>query len=233
MRDLSARLLQAQDEERRHIARELHDSVGGLITTLGMSLAAVADQARKSAPELTKAAESNQQLVQRLSQEIRTMSYLLYPPLLDETGLADALRWYVEGLRERNSMEIELSVTGNFGRISREIELVLFRLVQECLTNIHRHSQSKKAYIRLSREGQSVRLQVEDDGIGIPPQKLRQIQSQGAGVGIRGMRERVQQFQGEMDIHSNGSGTKISFMIPVKASDSGATDNGEQLMATG
>jgi CheY-like chemotaxis protein len=136
MRELSARLLEAQDEERRHIARELHDSVGEIITTLGMSLAVVSEQARTSAPELTKAAESNQQLVQRLSQEIRTMSYLLYPPLLDETGLCDALRWYIEGLRERNSMEIELSVTDNFGRISREIELVLFRLVQEYLTNI-------------------------------------------------------------------------------------------------
>jgi len=233
MRDLSARLLQAQDEERRHIARELHDSVGGIITTLGMSLATVAEQARNSAPELTNATQSSQQLVERLSQEIRTMSYLLYPPLLDETGLSDALRWYIDGLRERINVEIKLSVTNNFGRISREIELVLFRLVQECLTNIHRHSNSKKAYIQLSREQQRVLLQVEDDGVGIPAHRLSQIHSQGAGVGIRGMRERVQQFQGEMKIHSNSSGTKISFTIPLKAADVSAADAGEQLLARG
>ena len=161
------------------------------------------------------------------------MSYLLYPPLLDETGLSDALRWYIEGLRERNNVEIELSITDSFGRISREIELVLFRLVQECLTNIHRHSKSKKANIRLSRDQQGILLQVEDDGIGIPAHKLSQIQSQRSGVGIRGMRERVQQFQGEMNIDSNSSGTKISFTIPLKPPDLSAADTGEQLMATG
>jgi PAS domain S-box-containing protein len=215
LRQFSQRLLQAQDEERRRIARELHDSAGQLLTALGMSLSNIVQQGRGTDDRLASAAEQSQQLVQQLSQEIRTMSYLLHPPLLDEIGLADALHWYVEGLKERSTLEIELIVSQGFGRLSRELELVLFRLVQECLTNIHRHSGSKTASIFLARQRSKVVLEVQDRGRGIPPEKLLQIHSQGSGVGIRGMRERVRQFDGTMNIESNDRGTYISFSFPL------------------
>jgi PAS domain S-box-containing protein len=214
LRDLSSRLLQAQDEERRHIARELHDSAGQILAVLGMSLAQAAQNGGKDAARFSKYMEESQSLAQQLSQEIRTMSYLLHPPLLDETGLSEALRWYIHGLAERSGLEIELEISEDFARLSRELELVMFRLVQECLTNIHRHSGSKKAVIRVTRVEDSVCLDIQDEGKGISAERLSKIQSQGSGVGIRGMRERVRHFGGEMQIDSNSGGTKISFKFP-------------------
>ncbi len=219
LRDLSVRLLQVQDEERRRIARELHDSAGQILTALGMNLSRVAQHARHDGFSLVKEAEDSQQLVQQLNQEIRTMSYLLHPPLLDETGLAEAVRWYIQGLSERNGLEIKLNVTENFGRLSREMELVMFRLVQECLTNIHRHSGSKSAVIHMARRADEVSLEVRDQGKGISPERLAEIQAKGSGVGMTGMRERVRQFGGNMTIESNGHGTTISFTLPVAKSD--------------
>jgi PAS domain S-box-containing protein len=215
LRDLSSRLLQAQDEERRRIARELHDSAGQLLAALSMSLAQVTQHVPQEASRLAKYAEESEQLVQQLSQEIRTMSYLLHPPLLDEMGLSEALRWYIQGLTERSGLEIALELPEGFERLSREMELVMFRLVQECLTNIHRHSGSKTAAIHIAREVEAITLDVRDEGKGIPAEKLSEIQSQGSGVGIRGMRERVRHFGGEMGIDSNHEGTKISFRFPL------------------
>jgi PAS domain S-box-containing protein len=216
LRDLSSRLLQAQDEERRHIARELHDSAGQILAALGMSLSMVARHAQLAGPELAKYTEQSQELVHQLSQEIRTMSYLLHPPLLDEMGLPEALRWYIDGLGERSGLEIVLDLPEDFERPSREMELVMFRLVQECLTNIHRHSGSKSAAIRIARDERGIFLEVEDKGKGIPPEKLSAIQSQGSGVGIRGMRERVRHFGGRMDIEAHPGGTRISFAFPLR-----------------
>ena len=150
LRGLSSRLLQTQDEERRHIARELHDSAGQILAALGMGLAQVAQFTPKDNTQLAKIAEDCQQWVQQLSREIRTTSYLLHPPMLDEVGLPEALRWYIQGLTERSGLNISFTVAEEFGRLSREMELVMFRLVQECLTNIHRHSGSKTAMIRLN-----------------------------------------------------------------------------------
>jgi signal transduction histidine kinase len=143
------------------------------------------------------------------------MSYLLHPPLLDETGLSEALRWYIQGLSERSGLEITLDVPEDFTRLSREMELVMFRLVQESLTNIHRHSDSKSAVIRLRRNTDNVSLEVQDHGKGISAEKLSEIQSQGSGVGIRGMRERARHFGGHMMIESSCKGTKISFQFPL------------------
>jgi signal transduction histidine kinase len=205
-------MIRVQDAERRHIARELHDSAGQTLTVLGLNIAALA---KKVSPELITEAEETLQLIQQLSQEIRTTSYLLHPPLLDESGLADALSWYVDGLVQRSKLDIGLLICEDFGRLSPDIELVIFRLVQECLTNIHRHSGSKSATIRLARRDESVSLEVQDFGKGIPADKLEQIQAQGSGVGIRGMGERVRQFDGEMKIESNGSGTRILVTLPL------------------
>ena len=209
LRDLSYRMMQIQDNERRHIARELHDSAGQLLAGLAINLSSIVQRAKLRAPELAKEAGEGQELVRELSQEIRTTSYLLHPPLLDETGLPGALLWYIQGLNERSGLDITLEIPEDFGRLSSEMELVIFRIVQECLTNVHRHSGSKLARIGLSRIGQIVSIEVQDEGKGIAPEKLLEIQSQGAGVGIRGMRERVIRYGGDLTIQSGSWGTKI------------------------
>jgi len=215
LQEFSQRLLHAQDEERRHIARELHDSAGQTLTVLGMSLAALVHKAARSAPDLALEAEKAQEWTQQLHREIRTMSYLLHPPLLDETGLPSALDWYVQGLRERSELKLTLDIDRDFGRLPGDLELVVFRLVQESLTNIHRHSESKSAHIAIKRNKRGVKVDVRDQGKGISRQKLAEIESEGGGVGIRGMRERVRQCEGEMKIESSGRGTRILVEIPV------------------
>ena len=215
VRDLSWRLLRSQDEERRHIARELHDSAGQTLTVLGISLAQLAQKAGRNAPELAGEAEQIQETVQQLHREIRTTSYLLHPPLLDENGLYSAVSWYVQGLLERSGLEIHLDISKNFGRLPREMELVIFRLVQECLTNIHRHSESKTASIRISRESHQITLDIRDHGKGMSDARLAEIQSGLSGVGIRGMRERLSQFEGTMKIESDSSGTRVFATVPT------------------
>jgi PAS domain S-box-containing protein len=214
LRELSNRLLKTQDDERRRIARELHDSAGQLITVLGMNLAGIAQRVGQN-PSLSDTVEDTQNLVQQLSREIRTTSYLLHPPLLDENGLSQAIHWYMQGLKERSDLDIELSVPENFGRLPADLELTIFRIVQEGLTNIHRHSGSKTATIRLSRSADSVLLKIEDHGKGISPEKLAALRAQRTGVGITGMRERVRHLKGVMDIQSNGTGATISVTFPV------------------
>jgi PAS domain S-box-containing protein len=237
LRELSNRLLKTQDDERRRIARELHDSAGQLITVLGMNLAGIAQRVGQN-PSLSETVEDTQNLVQQLSREIRTTSYLLHPPLLDENGLSQAIHWYMQGLKERSDLEIELSVPENFGRLPADLELTIFRIVQEGLTNIHRHSGSKTATIRLSRSADSVLLRIEDHGKGISPEKLVAIRAQRTGVGITGMRERVRHLKGVMDIQSNGTGATISVTFPVPATPTSIPASGsdgilQSLEATG
>jgi signal transduction histidine kinase len=135
---------------------------------------------------------------------------------LDEIGLPAALNWYVQGLVERSHLDIRLTISEDLGRLSAELELVIFRLVQECLTNIHRHSGSKSAMIKIERRAESAFLEVQDRGGGIAPAKLAEIQSGYSGVGIRGMRERVRQLGGELNIESNESGTKVTVTLPIR-----------------
>ncbi|MGA9510727.1 MAG: PAS domain S-box protein [Candidatus Sulfotelmatobacter sp.] len=215
VRELSWRLLTSQDEERRHIARELHDSAGQTLTVLGISLAQLLQKTGRNAPELATEAEQIQETVQQLHREIRTTSYLLHPPLLDENGLYSAISWYVQGLLERSGLEVQLDVSKAFGRLPRDMELVIFRLVQECLTNIHRHSESKTASIRIARESNQISLDIEDQGKGMSPARLAEIQSGCSGVGMSGMRERLRQFEGTMKIESDSSGTRIFATIPL------------------
>ncbi len=218
LRELSDRLRQAQDDERRHIARELHDSAGQIITALGMNLASMSQYVRTN-PVLAKTVEDSQHLVQQLNKEIRTTSYLLHPPLLNENGLREAIRWYTQGLSERSNLIIDLNVAEDFGRLPDDMELAVFRVVQESLTNIHRHSGSKTATIRLFRGAEAVAVEIQDAGNGIPTEKLDGIGAQRSGVGIAGMRERIRHFKGVMNIHSDGAGTRISVMLPVSVTD--------------
>lgn len=215
VRELSWRLLRAQDEERRRIARELHDSAGQTLTVLGINLAQLVQKTGRNAPDLATEAETIQEMVQQLHREIRTASYLLHPPLLDENGLCSALTWYTQGLTARSGLQIDLDVSREFGRLSRDMELVVFRLVQECLTNIHRHSGSKNASIRITREDSRINVDIRDTGRGMSPERLSEIQSGGSGVGIRGMRERLRQFKGEIKIESDATGTRILAAIPL------------------
>jgi PAS domain S-box-containing protein len=217
LRELSGLLLESQDAERRHIARELHDSAGQTLTALDLQIARISEDA-KNDPVLAEDVRNAEELVQHLARELRTTSYLLHPPLLDETGISSALNWYVQGLEERSSLQIDLQVPDNFGRLPSEMELVIFRLVQECLTNIHRHSGSKIALIRVEREENSIHVKVEDQGRGMSPERLAAIQSQGTGVGIRGMHERVRHLRGDLVIESNGSGTKVYATLPLTRS---------------
>jgi PAS domain S-box-containing protein len=213
--DEMTRLMKVQDEERRRIARDLHDSAGQTLTVIGLSLAQLVERAQVIAPELAREGKGIEELVQQLQREIRTTSYLLHPPLLDECGLASALKMYVEGLAERSYIAIKLDVAANVGRLPSDMELAIFRLVQECMTNIHRHSGSETALIRIAREGESVRTEVRDHGKGISRERLLDIHSRGSGVGIRGIQERIRQFHGEMKIESDGSGTAVIVSIPI------------------
>jgi len=217
VQDLSGRLMHAQDQERRRIARELHDSVGQNLAALGMNLAQIENDAKHDPVRLTKSIEDARNLIQDLTQEIRTTSYLLHPPMLDESGLASALHWYINGLTERSDLGIELNIPDDLERFAPEVELAIFRLVQECLTNIHRHSGSKTAAISITRQRDKISVEVRDHGKGISKQRMAEIQSQRGGVGIRGMRERVRQSDGELTVDSNALGTKITAIFPVKA----------------
>jgi signal transduction histidine kinase len=213
--ELSGEFLRAQDEERRRIARELHDSTGQTLVALGIEQELIAKRLANK-PDLVRQINHAQALTQQLIQEIRTTSYLLHPPLLDDTGLDAALRWYVDGLTARSGIEVDLQIPENIGRLPATAELAIFRIVQEALTNIHRHSKSKDAVIRITRGDNKVSLEIEDHGTGMSAQKLAQIQTHGGGVGFRGMRERLRQLRGEISIGSSPTGTKISLQIPVR-----------------
>ena len=212
---LSSNLMHVQDEERRHIARELHDSAGQTLTVLGMTLAGLARLTSHAEPPVVAKIAEAQTSVQQLTQEIRTASYLLHPPLLDEAGLPAALKLYVEGVSERSGLNITLTLPEGLTRFSSDAELAIFRVVQECLTNIHRHSGSKSATISVSSSEKGIFVEVKDYGKGMSVQKLSGIQSNASGVGIRGMRERVRQLGGEISIQSDGSGTTVSVSLPA------------------
>jgi len=216
LRVLSMRMMQMQDEDRRRIARDLHDSAGQLLAALGMELASLNRRASTLSPELAEDIGGSLQLVQQLTQDIRTASYLLHPPLLDDAGLTGALRWYVTGLSKRSGIAIRLELDERLGRLPRELEAAVFHIVQESLTNIHRHSGSKTAILRIELDGGRLLLEIEDEGSGIPAEKLREIQMQGSGVGIAGMRERVLHFNGDMRITSLSTGTRIAVSFPVE-----------------
>jgi signal transduction histidine kinase/DNA-binding NarL/FixJ family response regulator len=216
LRVLSMRMMQMQDEDRRRIARDLHDSAGQLLAALGMELASLNRRAAALSSELAEDINSSLQLVQQLTQEIRTASYLLHPPLLDDTGLSGALRWYVAGLSKRSGIDITLELDEALGRLPRDLEAAVFHIVQESLTNIHRHSGSKTATLRIARTGGRLLLDIEDRGTGIPADILQEIQTQGSGVGIAGMRERVLHFNGDIRITSINTGTRIAVTFPVE-----------------
>jgi signal transduction histidine kinase len=220
LRELSARLMQLQDDERRRIARELHDSVGQTLAALGMNLSLVRNDVERLG-SIVLALNDSENLVREMSSEVRTISHLLHPPLLDEAGLCSALRWYVDGFAQRSKIKVDLDLPEDFGRLPAEMETAIFRVVQECLTNIHRHSGSDIAKIHVRHRADQVVVKIQDKGKGIPPEKQEEMASTGTpGVGVRGMRERLRQLGGTLDIESNDGGTVVTVQLPVAVSSS-------------
>jgi PAS domain S-box-containing protein len=217
VRELSGRLLRMQDEERRRIARELHDSVGQLLTAINMNITKVKKEKDQLSPVAQNSVEENTKLVEQVSTEIRTMSHLLHPPLLDEVGLESAIAGFIEGFRQRSKIDVQLIIDPGFDRLSPELEIAVFRVVQECLTNVHRHSGSKTALIRLTKKHGCVHLEVSDEGKGIPLEKQDHLNSPGAmGVGVRGMRERLRQLGGVLQVDSSSNGTTVTATLPIE-----------------
>ena len=217
--EFALRLQNLQDEERKRIARELHDSVGQLLAAVGMNIGVVQAQADRLDPKAARAISDNARLVDQISSEIRTISHLLHPPLLDIAGLASALRWYVDGFSERSNIKVDLEIPADFGRLPDEVEIAVFRIVQECLTNIHRYSGSATAKIRLSHDHHRLIVQVQDQGKGISSDKQRELVETGRiGVGFGGMRERLRHIGGTLEVQSNeSSGTLVTATINTEA----------------
>ena len=218
LRNLSARLLQLQDEERRRIARELHDSTGQSLAALVIHLSAVSARISEIDPTSSEMLREAIDLSQKASDETRTLSYLLYPPTLDHAGLRSALEWYIDGFTQRSKIKVELDISVGAERLAENMERTLFRIVQESLTNIYRHSGSDTASVRIIRHSGVVRLEVADNGKGIPDDVLAALNSSGGqlGVGIRGMRERIRQLGGWLQVKSQSGGTTIISSLPVE-----------------
>jgi signal transduction histidine kinase len=219
LRQLSLELLRTQDEERRRIGRELHDSVGQYLALLKMGL----DSLRKSIFGSTKDALGPEKkldecttFVDETIKEVRTMSYLLHPPLLEACGLISAIPTYIEGFSRRSGIKVTLDIPSNFGRLSDNAELAIFRVLQESLTNVHRHSGSPTANVRLFAEGGALTLEISDHGRGIPPEKLSSHSDLPAtlGVGLQGMKERIRQLGGKLELKSGTGGTTIRAAVP-------------------
>jgi signal transduction histidine kinase len=218
IRKLNGRILQVQDSERRKVARELHDSIGQVFAAMKMNLSMLADGQLTLAPE-RKAhflAELSKLLEMGIT-EARTLSHLLHPPLLDELGFSSAAHWLVDGFSQRSNIQVELEVPTKLNRMPQEIELALFRILQESLTNIHRHSGSTSASVRVAQQGGTVTLLVQDHGLGIPLSILENFRTSnaGLGVGLAGMRERVNELGGRLELDSDGNGTCVRVTLPI------------------
>jgi len=222
LRQLSGRLIKLQEQERQRISRELHDTTASSLTALIANLALVRRSAEALDARARKALTESLDLARQCVREIRTVSYLLHPPLLDELGLTSALRWYTEGFAKRSGVRVELDVPAKFDRLPRDAETALFRIVQEGLTNIHLHSGSATARIRIARTAGQITLTLRDQGRGIPAKILEGSADniQGLGVGIAGMRERVRQLGGQMEISTGKKGTTVTATLPLPGDES-------------
>jgi PAS domain S-box-containing protein len=208
LQKLSAQLLQVQDEERRRIARELHDDLGQQLTVIKMELAHLSG------------VEEVSRLADTAASTVRNLSYLLHPPLLDETGLRAALHWYIEGIAKRSNIEISLTFMPQaFPRLPRDIETTIFRIIQESLTNVCRHASSESARVEIEKQPESVLVRVRDYGIGLRHELAGRNVSSSLGVGVTGMRERVRQFGGELTISRAEPGTRVEARIPLFGSN--------------
>jgi signal transduction histidine kinase len=217
LRELPGHLLKMQDQERRRIARELHDTTGQSLTALKMIVTSLRGAIINNQRAVQFVQEINDLIDQTIT-EIRTTSYLLHPPLLDEMGLISAINWYVDGFSQRSGVKVSLELPQSSSRLPENIELALFRVLQESLTNVHRHSGCSAVTIHFEMDNERLRLSVKDNGRGIPQDRIRRFGEHGTGfgVGIVGMRERLRELGGQLTIESDGSGTTLMATVPLK-----------------
>jgi signal transduction histidine kinase len=215
LREMSAHLLRAQDEERRKIARDLHDSVGQYLAAIGMALARIVEHAEELPCYVSERVEQAMEITKACTSEVRTISHLLHPPLLEEMGLSSAVRWYAEGFAARSNIQVSLDVPEDLNRFGADIELALFRVLQESLTNVHRHSGSKVARVSVGADAHRVWVEVRDHGKGIP-QKDGRLAFR-PGIGTSGMQERINELSGTLEFTSDRTGTLVKAIIPLPA----------------
>jgi len=228
-RSLSGRILTLQDDERRRIARGLHDSLGQYLTALKMNIDIL-----QNSNDNAKLASDYSEILDKCLTETRTISHLLHPPLLDEAGFGSAARWYVDGFSQRSGIKVNLNLPSNLGRMHRDVEVALFRAVQEGLTNVHRHSGCSVVDVSLSLTVKQLRLEIKDDGRGIPQKRLRRLieGAAEAGVGLAGMRERIRELAGSLEIRSDQAGTTLAICVPVESTAIDSEQNGESRSPT-
>jgi signal transduction histidine kinase len=217
---VTQQLIRARDEERRHMARELHESAGQTLAALKMTLGQLRESLAEGDIESRNLLSAAFAFTEDAVREVRTVSYLMHPPMLDEAGLASALRWYARGFGERSGIIMDVQVPQEFTRMRQEVETTLFRIVQEALTNVHRYSGSRTATIRLAKMNSKVLAEVQDDGCGLPPPSGARGKVEPVGVGIAGMRERVNQLSGTLEIESfPGKGTTVRATLPIEVAE--------------
>ena len=214
---LTHRLLKVQDEERRKLARDLHDTFGQTLAALKMAVSQLKETCKETPAALPIVSDVERMADQAIG-EIRTLSYLLHPPLLDEIGFASAAEWYIEGFAKRSGINVQAEITKPHERLPRNVEMALFRVLQESLTNVHRHSGASDARIHFQHNGDAVILEIRDFGKGIPEERLRLLVggvTGDTGVGLAGMRERLHELNGRLDIESDGRGTSMRATVPL------------------
>jgi two-component system, NarL family, sensor kinase len=217
LQDLSQRLLKVQDEERRRLARDLHDSTGQTLAALKISVTFLQEKCKQD-PSMLEISSEIAVLADQAIVEIRTMSYLLHPPLLDEVGFACAAEWYVDGFAKRSGIRVHLNLATGCERLPTGIEMALFRVLQEGLTNVHRHSGASQVRVHFQNQTERAILEIRDFGRGIPSGQLARLRGGGqAGVGLAGMRERLRELNGQLEIESDSTGTNVRATVPHHA----------------
>jgi PAS domain S-box-containing protein len=213
LRKLSGRLLGIQDQERRRIARELHDSLGQYLAGMKIAIEMLSSRSPERDPLLNECAE----ILDKAIVETRTLSHLLHPPLLDEAGFASAASWFVAGFSQRSGIPVSLDIPSDLPRLPEAIEIALFRVLQESLTNVHRHSHANSAEISVEADAEQITIEVRDHGRGMPREVLEQFENEGSklGVGLAGMRERVHELGGTLEVESDEHGTILRAMVPL------------------
>lgn len=223
LRQLSNALLTAQDQERRRIARQLHDGLGQDITAARIMLGALS-QPKQTEEDRARAVSEACSLVDRAIQQIRTMSHILHPPMLDEVGLVSALRWYLDGFTKRSGIQADLEVRPEeFPRLAFEVETAVFRIIQEALTNVFRHSEADKVALLVEKRGGDVVVTVRDNGKGVQ-QQVSELQPSACGVGIIGMKQRVQELGGSLNLENANPGVVLEATIPAPSAVAATQD---------
>ena len=229
---LSQRLLKVQDEERRKLARDLHDSTGQTLAALKISVSFLQEECKENSAVMSIVADVAE-LADRAVEEIRTMSYLLHPPLLDEIGFSCAAEWFIEGFAKRSGVDVSAELSADGKRLPMNIEIALFRVLQESLTNVHRHSEAVRARVCFQRQDGTAMLEVRDFGRGIQSERLQQLRETSAqtGVGLAGMRERMNELNGTLELESDERGTTIRATVPLYAIfPESSRENGQQAL---